>query len=81
LFTHPILRAELAKRLAVYNAKATGSSLRVPRVMVLAEPLSIERGEVTDKGSVNQRAVRMHREDLVRALYDGDHRVIESGKD
>ena len=81
LFTHPILRAELAKRLAVYNAKATGSSLRVPRVMVLAEPLSIERGEVTDKGSVNQRAVRMHREDLVRALYDGDHRVIESGRD
>lgn len=81
LFTHPTLRAELAKRLAAYNATATGSSLRVPRVMMMVVPLSIERGEVTDKGSVNQRAVRAHRGDLVAAIYAGDARVIESGKE
>lgn len=81
LFAHPTLKAKLARRLAAYNATATGSSLRVPRVMVLADPLSLERGEVTDKGSVNQRAVRMHRDDLVRALYAGGHRVIESERD
>lgn len=80
LFTHPVLRAELAARLKAYNATATGSSLRVPRVLMMTEPLSIEKGEVTDKGSVNQRAVRAHRSDLVAAIYGGDPRVIESGK-
>ncbi|WP_068299723.1 feruloyl-CoA synthase [Pararhodobacter sp. CCB-MM2] len=80
LFTHPTLRAELATRLKAYNATATGSSLRVPRVMMLVEPLDLQKGEVTDKGSVNQRAVRAQRADLVAALYAGDARVIESGK-
>ena len=41
------------------------------RAVVLAEPPSIDRGEVTDKGSINQRAVLTHRADLVDALYDG----------
>jgi feruloyl-CoA synthase len=38
---------------------------------VLAEPPSIDRGEVTDKGSINQRAVLQHRAALVEALYEG----------
>jgi feruloyl-CoA synthase len=33
------------------------------------EPLLIDKGEVTDKGSVNQRAVLMHRSALVEALH------------
>ncbi len=76
LYNHPRLRAALAERLAAYNATATGSSLRVPRAMMMVEPLHMDRGEVTDKGSVNQRAVRSHRADLVAALYAGDARVI-----
>lgn len=81
LYAHPDLRAEIARRLASYNATATGVSLRVPRVMILADPLSLEQSEVTDKGSVNQRAVREVRADLVSALYSGDLRVIEGGKE
>jgi len=46
-----------------------GSSMRVERVAVLREPLSMDAGEVTDKGSVNQAAVRRHRAALVEALY------------
>ena len=38
-------------------ASGTGSATRVARAIVLAEPPSIDRGEVTDKGSINQRAV------------------------
>jgi feruloyl-CoA synthase len=38
--------------------------------VVLAEPPSIDRGEVTDKGSINQRAVLTHRAAIVDALYD-----------
>jgi feruloyl-CoA synthase len=38
---------------------------------VLADPPSIDTGEVTDKGSINQRAVLAHRAALVEALYQG----------
>ncbi|GKY86863.1 feruloyl-CoA synthase [Sinisalibacter aestuarii] len=72
------LRDEISGRLAAYNAGATGASLRVPRAMVMIEPLDLDRGEVTDKGSVNQRAVRSHRADLVAALYSDDPRVIRA---
>lgn len=48
---------------------ATGSSNRVTRAILLAEPPSIDAGEMTDKGSINQRAVLSHRAALVEALY------------
>ena len=68
---HPAVRAffqALADRLW---RDATGSASRVARLHVLAEPPSIDRGEVTDKGSINQRAVLQHRAALVDALYQG----------
>ena len=73
---HPTVRAELARLLAAQAATATGSSNRVVRALVLTEPLSFDRGEVTDKGSVNQRAVLRNRADLADALYSDDPRVI-----
>jgi len=53
-------------------ASGTGSATRVARALVLAEPPSIDRGEVTDKGSINQRAVLAHRAELVEQLYADD---------
>ena len=50
---------------------STGSANRVARLHVLAEPPAIDKGEITDKGSINQRAVLAHRAALVEALYDG----------
>lgn len=64
------LGAALAERLAAHNRNAGGSSRRVRRFLIAAEPLSIEHGEITDKGYVNQRAVLDRRTDLVAALYD-----------
>ncbi|MEK8028338.1 feruloyl-CoA synthase [Pseudaquabacterium rugosum] len=52
-------------------AGGTGSANRVARLHVLAEPPSLDRGEVTDKGSINQRAVLQHRAALVDAMHDG----------
>jgi feruloyl-CoA synthase len=52
-------------------ASATGSANRVTRALLLTEPASIDKGEVTDKGSVNQRAMLKHREHLVEALHNG----------
>jgi feruloyl-CoA synthase len=71
LLHHPEVRAffqALADRLW---REATGSASRVARLHVLAEPPAIDRGEVTDKGSINQRAVLTHRAALVEALYEG----------
>jgi feruloyl-CoA synthase len=39
------------------------------RAVVLAEPASLDIGEMTDKGSINQRAVLAHRAAVVEALY------------
>lgn len=49
---------------------ATGSASRIARMCLLAEPPTIDRGEVTDKGSINQRAVLAHRADTVAKLHD-----------
>jgi feruloyl-CoA synthase len=64
-----IIRQALAERLKKFSAEATGSSTRVGRAVLLDTPLSIDRGEVTDKGSINQRAVLEHRAALIDALY------------
>ena len=52
-------------------SQSTGSASRVARAVLLSEPPSIDKGEVTDKGSINQRAVLKHRDALVQALHDG----------
>ncbi len=52
-------------------ASGTGSASRVARATVLVDPPSIDLGEVTDKGSINQRAVLTHRDALVQQLYRG----------
>ena len=49
---------------------ATGSANRVARLCLLADPPSLDKGEVTDKGSINQRAVLTHRAATVTALHD-----------
>jgi feruloyl-CoA synthase len=49
--------------------ESTGSSNRIARVLVLEEPPSLDAGEMTDKGSINQRAVLSRRRKLVEELY------------
>ncbi|MDA8253492.1 MAG: feruloyl-CoA synthase [Rhodospirillales bacterium] len=69
VLAHPALRAQLRRALAVLARESTGSSMRVRRALLLHEPPSIDAGEITDKGSINQRAVLARRADLVAALY------------
>ena len=57
---------------------ATGSANRIARMCLLAEPPTIDRGEITDKGSINQRAVLTHRADTVAALHeDRLHHILK----
>jgi len=65
----PLVRAAFRERFAKFLTSATGSSTRITRAVLLDTPLSIDRGEVTDKGSINQRAVLEHRAALIETLY------------
>lgn len=69
LAASPALRAEFQGRLDALAATSTGSSNRVARIVVLDRPPSIDLNEVTDKGSINQRAVMAARAELVEDLY------------
>jgi len=65
----PRVRARFHDLLESFAAQATGSSSRIARVILLDAPPSLDLGEVTDKGSINQRAVLSHRAALVEELY------------
>jgi feruloyl-CoA synthase len=64
---------------ALKNLSAEGGSSTHPaRLLVMAEPPSIDANEITDKGYMNQRAVLERRAALVEKLYAGDPGVITS---
>jgi len=58
--------------LARFNSAATGSATRIEWLLLLDRAPSIDQGEITDKGSINQRAVLQCRAELVEAAYQGD---------
>jgi feruloyl-CoA synthase len=63
------LRDEFKTRLNTLALQSTGGSTRICRLMLMAEPPSLDAGEATDKGSINQRAVLTRRAALVEELY------------
>jgi feruloyl-CoA synthase len=69
LVRHGPLHAALREALQRHNRLHTGSSMRVRRALLLVEPPSMDAGEITDKGYVNQRAVVARRAEAVEALY------------
>jgi feruloyl-CoA synthase len=62
------LRSELVATMQRLAAEGGGSSQCVERLLVLREPAGLDAGEITDKGYVNQRAVRERRSDDVALL-------------
>jgi feruloyl-CoA synthase len=49
--------------------EGTGSSNTIRRILILDEPPSLDAGEITDKGTINQKAVLQRRAALVEKLY------------
>lgn len=64
----PPLAEHLGALLATLNS-GQGSAGRIERLIVLAQPASLDDGEITDKGYVNQRRVLANRAELVELLY------------
>jgi len=60
--------------------EGTGSSNRISRVAILEEPPSLDAGEVTDKGTINQKAVLKARAAQVEALYAAEPRALSAAK-
>jgi feruloyl-CoA synthase len=65
----PRVRAMFAERLASFNKSSGGSSERFRRILLLDDPPSLDSGELTDKGSINQRATLALRTADVADLY------------
>lgn len=73
----PAVRSAARRGLENLRAEGLGTSGYATRALLLSEPPSIDQGEITDKGYLNQRAVLTARAELVTALYRDAHpRVI-----
>jgi feruloyl-CoA synthase len=69
LLSHPVIVSRFTDVFTTLAAASTGSSTFVARAIVLEDPPSMDAREVTDKGSINQKAVLAHRAALVEELY------------
>ena len=67
---HEKVRSAIAQGLAKLKAQSGNSSGHATRALLLAEPASVDGGEITDKGYINQRAVLTRRADAVAILDD-----------
>jgi feruloyl-CoA synthase len=74
LIADDTVRAVIAQGLAKLKAQGGGSSTHATRALLLADPPSIDGGEITDKGYINQRAVLARRPDAVAVLEDDGSR-------
>jgi feruloyl-CoA synthase len=74
----PAVLAKFQEVVDELAASSTGSANRIARMCLLSEPPTIDKGEITDKGSINQRSVLHHRADTVEALHgDRLHYILK----
>jgi feruloyl-CoA synthase len=75
---HPAVRARVETGLSALKSASSGSSTCARRALLLLDPPSIDAGEITDKGYLNQRMILARRAALVETLYRDpiDPRVI-----
>ncbi len=68
VLAHTVVREKVLAGLQALAREGGGSSTYATRALLMAEPASIDAGEITDKGYINQRAVLTHRAELVALL-------------
>ena len=75
--SNPSLRAMFHERLAKLYTVGTGSSNRIVGALLVEAPPSSAAGELTEKGTVNSRALQRNRPELLDVLFgDTDKRVL-----
>ncbi|HYA25464.1 MAG TPA: feruloyl-CoA synthase, partial [Terriglobales bacterium] len=79
--SNPAVRATFHERLAKLYSAGTGSSNRIVAALLVEAPPSSAAGELTEKGTVNSRALQRNRPELLEALFgDTDERVLRVGQ-
>jgi feruloyl-CoA synthase len=68
-FEHPEIQNFKVDLLKKLGEKSTGSATKVAKAVIAIQSPSIDLGEITDKGSLNQRAILKYRADLVEQMY------------
>lgn len=76
IVTDPAILDPIRDVLARQAQRATGSSNRITRALVMAEPPHAGDGEITAKGSLNSAVVLRRRADLLARLYDDDDPAV-----
>jgi feruloyl-CoA synthase len=66
------LLARITDKLKRYNDAGGGASVAIRRVVLLTSPPNPVAGEVSDKGTINRRAVLTNRADVLEQLYAAD---------
>jgi feruloyl-CoA synthase len=69
LAAHDKIMDWIRLRLQQHAERNSGTTRSIRRVALLPSSPSLDEGEVTDKGSINQRAVLRCRAELIAALY------------
>ena len=69
LARHPRVREHVRACISRWNAANSGASQHVARVLILADPPSIDANEITDKGYINQRLALERRNADVERLF------------
>ena len=76
LIENNAVRAFFAEKIQSLAEQATGSSTLIRKLVLVDPPPSMDAGELTDKGSINQRAVLRNRADIVDGIYAGTLETI-----
>lgn len=69
LVNTPSVLAALKTVLVDFSKESTGSSTLIKRVLFADFNLSIDKGEITDKGSINQRMILANHPECVNMIY------------
>ena len=69
LILHPVTKAKLQEVLNELAKKSTGSATLIKRALFADFTLSMDKGEITDKGSVNQRMIIQNHPEAIEKLY------------
>jgi feruloyl-CoA synthase len=78
VLAHPLVRAHVAHGLTMLWREMPASSTHAARAVLLEDPPSIDAGEITDKGYINQRAVLVRRKAVVDSLLEAHDATIIS---
>lgn len=76
VITDPRILDAIRSRLAAHAGGVSGSSTRVARAIVMAEPPSMGAGEITPKGSLNAQRILERRAALLERLYAADDPAV-----